>query len=214
MRLFLASIALTIGFVATAWAAGCGTARPAAACAYSWDAAKYDPDQARQFGEGSAVKLCTVDGAMKPTLFATPIARGDKGVCFFWVGAVGAPTLARTLMMQPASGSCPRQDDPGYVENRNVPDGVFAELMSQWKSGALTLPDAFKTRLDRKRVVIREVTSGNWQENSGFENRARAGSFVIVADDPDKRASSYNIEVDWTQGAFRVTGVTMTLSGC
>jgi hypothetical protein len=231
MRLFILSIAMVAGFVASAWAAGCGVAsRVEVRCDYSWDAAKYDPDEAKVFGAGSAVKLCPDNGVMKPILFASAPLRGAYGVCYFWVRDMTkavAPSAfpERSLYMRPARDPCPRQDAAGYIENENMPDGVFAELMSEWNSGTLMFPPPapngidfaalLKTAKGQARFSVWLAESTNWRPHADAEAPSgHASGFVLEVSDSEDPSGFYDIDIDWSNGAFRVTGITGTISGC
>ena len=121
MRLFLLSIGLLASVVANAWA-GCTTASRGVHCGYESDAAKYYPDEAKKFGNGSAAYICTRDGVQTTGEFATPVTAGEAGVCYFWIRDMNAKlpeneSPKHYLKMRVASGACPAQDDAGYIDN-------------------------------------------------------------------------------------------------
>lgn len=233
MRLFFYSIAMALGLVAAAWAQGCGTAhREPVRCFYSADAAKYYPDEAGRFGAGSAVKVCRENGIDVPHLFATPVKRGDAGVCYFWVRdmdkKVTPPEFPdRRLMMRAADGACPAQDDASYIENESVPDGIFASLMNQWNAGAFEFAPlneearkrgdvdfnaVLKTAEGRRRFALREIDYAMVRADDLTPDK-RGGSFNLIVY-PEGSRDSYYFWVDWSQGAFRVVNFEILIPGC
>ena len=216
MRVFLCSIALVLGFVATAWA-GCATAGRGVHCGYEFDAAKYYPDEAGKFGRGSAAYICTRDGARTAGEFATPVATGEAGVCYFWIRDMeaklpGNKSPKRYLKMSVADGACPAQDDPGYIDNFDVPDGIFATLVTRWNATGLSPAGGFafppltdeqrkaghadfgamlKTPEGRKRLKLAAVYSDEFGPDSVFPWTKRAAATDLVVTDSLEPAERY-----------------------
>ncbi|HEX4860313.1 MAG TPA: hypothetical protein VFV07_03690 [Rhizomicrobium sp.] len=239
MRVFLCSIALVLGFMATAWA-GCTTAGRGVHCGYDLDAAKYYPDEAKKFGAGSAAYICTRDGARTAGVFATPVAAGEAGVCYFWVRNMDAKVPEnefpkRYLKMHVASGACPAQDDFGYIDDDNVPDGVFAALVTRWnttgllpgkgfafppltaeqrKSGQVDFDAMLRTSEGRKRFKLVAVYADEFAPDTLFPSAKRAAGIDLIVTDSLKPAETYYFVVDWSDGDFRIVAVNYMISGC
>ena len=229
MRLFLLGLCILLGATASARAD-----ETAPACSYEWDAAKYFPAEAANFGAGSAVRVCTRDGVKKANLFATPIARGQAGVCYFWVSFEdGAPPqtehVKRYLRMQLANGACPRQDDAGYLDNDDVPDGVFAELTRRWNAGRFAFPPMSaedrgsgmadfaaltKTVDGRKRFKLTAMSTDAAQPDMTISPDVQAATIDMIVGDSEHPCKRYFLAVDWMDGDFKILKVTQYGSGC
>lgn len=127
-------------------------------CRMRWDLDKVlrsRPDWERaRYAAGGAIDFCTPGADDKrPLLNAMlydPPRKDELGLCYFgrdsidlvrgpdgdWVAPggvkVGFYSPPGTLKMQKHEGVCPRQDDPGYVETRGVPDEVFLDAWDLW----------------------------------------------------------------------------------
>jgi hypothetical protein len=239
MRLFLLSIGLLAGVMANAWA-GCATASRGEHCGYEPNAAKYFPDEAGRFGAGSAAYVCMRDGVRTAGEFATPVASGDAGVCYFWIRDMtakvpGSEFPKRYLKMRVANGACPGQDDPGYIDNRDVPDGIFAAVVARWKATGLPSGSGFafppltangrksgqvdfnallKTPEGRKRLKLVAVYLDELGPDMGFESKTRAAVADLVVTDSAKPSENYYFGVDWSNGDFRIVTVNYLIAGC
>jgi hypothetical protein len=239
MRLFLLSIGLLVGVVANAWA-GCATASRGLHCGYESNAAKYYSDEAKKFGAGSAAYVCMRDGVQTVGEFATPVASGEAGVCYFWIRDMTAKVPAdefpkRYLKMRVANGTCPGQDDPGYIDNRDVPDGIFAALVTRWNATGLSPEDGFAfppltaevrksgqvdfnavlaTHEGRKRFKLVAVYPDEFAPDAVFRSTARAGVTDLVVTDSMEPSERYYFGVDWSKGVFRIVAVNYLIFGC
>lgn len=233
MRLFLLSIGLVLGFVASAWGAGCGAAAAQGElCTFESDAGKYFPDEVKKFGQGSAARICTRAGKRTVALFASPVKANDLGVCFFWTRDMNAPVQSngfpkRTLLMMPGKAPCPRQDDAAYISNDGVPDGVFAELVSRWDAGHFTFPEMkdqggkkidfakiYRTTEGEKRFVLGGVQYESYMPDVYGASSNGSGAFTFIVSDTREPSSSYLFHADWQHGDLRITDVEYLISGC
>jgi hypothetical protein len=233
MRLLLLSIGLLASVMASAWA-GCGTANRGEHCGYEPNAAKYYPDEAGRFGAGSAAYVCARDGVRTVGEFATPVASGEAGVCYFWIRDMTAkvPESAfpkRYLKMRVANGACPGQDDPGYIDNKDVPDGIFAALVTRWnaagfafppltaegrKAGQLDFNAMLATPEGRKRLKLAAIYLDELGPDMEFESKTRATVADLVVTDSMKPSENYYFGVDWSNGDFRIVSVNYLITGC
>ncbi len=105
MRFFLLGLCILVGATANSRAADM-----APGCDYEWDAAKYFPAEAANFGADRRCASAPRTASRRPTLFATPVARGQAGVCYFWVSFENEPQqtehIKRFLRMQLVGGTC------------------------------------------------------------------------------------------------------------
>lgn len=239
MRLFLLSIGLLAGVMANAWA-GCATASHGVHCGYEPNAAKYYPDEAKKFGAGSAAYVCTRDGAQTVGEFATPVVAGEAGVCYFWIRDMTAKVPQsefpkRYLKMRVAKGACPAQDDPDYIDNTDVPDGIFAAVVTHWnaagsspgngfafppltaeqrKSGDVDFSAILRTPEGRKRFKLAAVYLDEFAPDTAFESSKRAAAVDLVVTDSVDKSQDYYLGVDWSNGDFRIVTVNYLIFGC
>ena len=94
---------------------------------------------------------------------------------------------------------------------------VFAELMSQWQSGTLIFPASkpgpdwpdfaalLKTAEGHKRLSLWAIESMNRLPASELSARQAGAIALEVADISVEPNRLYTLEVDWVNGAFRVT---------
>ena len=239
MRLILLSLCLLAGVMANAWA-GCATASRGMHCGYDFNAAKYYSDETKKFGAGSAAYICMRDGVQTSGNFATPVAAGDAGVCYFRLRNMDAKVPEnefpkRYLKMRVATGACPAQDDPGYLDNDDVPDGVFSALVTRWnatglspgggfafppltieqrKSGQVDFNAMLATPEGRKRFKLAAVYADDFGPDSVFPWTKRASAIDLVVTDSTEPAETYYFVADWSKGDFRIVAVNYLISGC
>jgi hypothetical protein len=240
MRLFLLTVGMVMAVMANSWAGCSDRAAEGSQCGYEWDAAKRYPDEAKLFGAGTATFVCTRNGVQVGALSYTPVVRGVAGVCYFWVRDMDAkvepgryPT--RDVYMQRANGSCPRQDDAGYIMNSNVPDGVFAALLERWDATVHSRPDGFTfpaltaeerargdldfaallaTPQGRARFKVVGLFGGMVTPDEEFRFTTRAGSIDIAVSDAEHPSETYEMKVDWTPNGFQIVDVGEFILGC
>lgn len=182
----------------------------------------------------------TSHGNDRPSLEFSPVVRGEAGVCYFWVRGMGANVNVnefpkRTLRMQMAHGACPNPDDANYIENTNVPDGIFVAIMNAWSEtlssskGGFQFPpfsdadrkigmDDFatlvKTSEGKKRLSIVGVDANSFGPDSSMTLEARAGGIDLVVIDSEQPSMTYYLIVDWVGDRFQIVGINTIISGC
>lgn len=122
-------------------------------CHYQWNVDRVlhnRPASERARFVGGALRYCQW-GDQLPYLaeLLDPVRKDDLGLCFYEAQSVklerspsgdlvepgglivGVWQSSHTRMLQ-QNGTCPRQDDDGYIDNIHVPDDQFLSLLNFW----------------------------------------------------------------------------------
>lgn len=122
-------------------------------CHYQWDPGRVlrnRPADERARYVGGALYYCqNADQLPYIAELIDPPRRDDVGLCYFGTQSIKLERSPSGDLVEPGGaavglwpsggqrmlrrdGECPRQDDPRYIDNRNVPDDLFLALLNFW----------------------------------------------------------------------------------